>query len=205
MKLFVIGATGGVGQAVVKQAIAQGHNVTAYVRDRNKVNHAPHANLTIVQGDGTDLYEITNALKGHDAVICTVGSKGLKASTIMSDITYNLVKAMQTNKVSRIVYCASAGIHREIPGIMGKLIMFLLRHPLKDHQKSYHVLEESGLDYTVVRPMGLVNEERIEPYRVVGHKISPPSSKISRAAVAHFMLQAVVSEEYIKQSMGLSY
>jgi|GEM_PF-1148670 len=205
MKLFIIGATGGVGKEAVRQALSKGHEVTAYVRDKNKLVHEAHNNLSIVQGDGLDLDTMTAAMKGHDAIICTVGSKGLKASSTMSDIVKNLIVAMKQNQISKIIYCASAGIHREVPGVMGKLIMFLLRNPLKDHRRSYEMLKESGLDYTVVRPMGLADEDRIEPYQIVGHKVSPPSTKISRAAVAHFMLEAVESTKYNKQSIGLSY
>lgn len=204
MKLFVIGATGGVGKAVLKQALNKGHKVTAYVRDSNKVQ-STHENLTVVQGDGLDLAAMTKAMAGHDAVICAVGSQGLKASTTMSDIVRNLIEAMSNNHISKIVYCASAGIHKEIPGLMGKFVMFLLRNPLKDHSLSYTYLTQSGLNYTVVRPMGLVDEEKVEPYQVVGDKVSPPSSKISRHAVAHFMLKAVESNDYDKQSIGLSY
>lgn len=205
MKIFIIGATGGVGKAVVQQALNKGYEVTAYVRDTTKLAHIEDQNLKIVQGDGLDGESIKEAMKGHDAVICTVGTQGLKASTLMSDIVKHLIAAMKENHISKIVYCASTGIHKEIPGLMGKFIMFLLRNPLKDHSLSYKYLVESGLDFTVVRPMGLVDEDKVEPYQIVGDKISPPSSKISRKAVAHFMVDAVASEKYKKQSVGLSY
>lgn len=205
MKLFIIGATGGVGKAAVQQALNKGYEVTAYVRDKSKLAHITDNNLTLVQGDGLDLSAIKEAMKGHDGVICTVGTQGLKASTLMSDIVKNLIAAMKENQITKIVYCASAGIHKEIPGLMGKSIMFLLRNPLKDHSLSYQYLSESGLDYTVVRPMGLVDEDKIEPYQIVGDKVNPPSSKISRKAVAHFIVDAVGSDKYNKQSIGLSY
>ena len=41
MKILVIGATGATGKEIVNQALAQGHNVTALVRDASKARFAP--------------------------------------------------------------------------------------------------------------------------------------------------------------------
>ena len=204
MKLFVIGATGGVGKEILKQALEAGHEVTAYVRNASKVD-ITHQLLHIVTGDGLDLDNLSHAVAGHDAVICTVGNNGMKPTTLMSDVVRNLIQAMKQQQVGKIVYCASAGIHKELPGVMGKMVMFMLKNPLADHTRSYELLEKSGLEWTVVRPMGLTNEDKRGPYQKFAHLQPPTSQKISRAAVAHFMLEAVTTEAYNQQSIGLSY
>ncbi|URN95396.1 MAG: SDR family oxidoreductase [Candidatus Pristimantibacillus lignocellulolyticus] len=203
MKLFVIGATGGVGKEVVKQALEAGYEVTAFVRDPSKVS-VEHAHLQIVQGDGLDKNSVITAMQGHDAVICTIGGKNLGASTLMSTVTQHLIEGMKQHNIERIVYCASAGIHKELKGMMGKLAMFVLRKVLADHTKAYGSLVASKLRWTIARPMSLTNGPLVGTYSEVLHGGAPKGYNIARADVATFMLKAVQDNQYIEQSVGLS-
>lgn len=72
MNLLVFGATGGTGRALVRQALDQGHAVTAFARDPNKIT-IRHENLSIVQGDILDYNSVEAAVKGHDAVVSALG------------------------------------------------------------------------------------------------------------------------------------
>ncbi|MCR8659857.1 NAD(P)-dependent oxidoreductase [Paenibacillus endoradicis] len=203
MKLFVIGATGGVGKEVVKQALDKGYEVTAFVRDPSKLV-MEHAHLHIVQGDGLDKNSVITAMEGHDAVICTVGGKNLGTTTLMSTVTKHLIEGMKQHNIDRIVYCASAGIHKELKGIMGKLITFVLRKVLADHTKVYESLVASKLHWTIARPMSLTNGPLLGSYNEVLHGGSPKGYSIARADVAVFMLKAVEDNQYLEQSVGLS-
>jgi len=203
MKLFVIGATGGVGKEVVKQALDVGYEVTAFVRDPSKLLVA-HTHLHIVQGDGLDKDSLITALEGHDAVICTVGGKNLGASTLMSTVTNHLIEGMKQHNIDRIVYCASAGIHKELKGMMGKLITFLLRKVLADHTQAYESLVASKLRWTIARPMSLTNGPLLGSYNEVLNGGAPKGYSIARADVAAFMIKAVQDNQYVEQSVGLS-
>ena len=78
MKLIVFGATGGTGQHIVQQALAQGHMATAFVRNPAKFG-VSHPNLRIVQGDVMDTVAVERAMPGHDAVLAahaTAGARG---------------------------------------------------------------------------------------------------------------------------------
>ncbi|EIM06052.1 hypothetical protein A1A1_13117 [Planococcus antarcticus DSM 14505] len=50
MKIIVFGATGGVGQFVVKQAVESGFEVTTFVRTPTKLE-GTHENLTVIKRD----------------------------------------------------------------------------------------------------------------------------------------------------------
>lgn len=67
MKIALIGATGFVGSALLKEAVARGHSVTALVRNPAKV--ATDANVKAVQVDVNDVPALTAQLAGHDVVI----------------------------------------------------------------------------------------------------------------------------------------
>jgi len=52
----------------------------------------------------------------------------------LARVTDALVPALKANAISRVVYLASAGIDKEIPGIAGTVVTFMLRKPLRDHR-----------------------------------------------------------------------
>ncbi|MBD3886082.1 NAD(P)H-binding protein [Phormidium tenue FACHB-886] len=62
MKLVIFGATGSIGRQLVQQALEQGHIVTAFVRDRAKLDDQ-HQNLKVVQGDVLNLEEVERGVK----------------------------------------------------------------------------------------------------------------------------------------------
>jgi putative NADH-flavin reductase len=72
MNVLIFGATGGTGRALVRQALAQGHVVTAFVRDLKKIK-TRHQNLRVVQGDILDYESVEAAVKNQDAVVSALG------------------------------------------------------------------------------------------------------------------------------------
>src|SRR4051794_23817215 len=72
MKLFVIGATGRTGQEIVQQALARGHQVTAFFRSPENIT-AKSERLTVLKGNVLDENQLFNAMQNHDAVISTLG------------------------------------------------------------------------------------------------------------------------------------
>ena len=74
MKLLIFGATGGTGRALVEQALAQGHSVTAFARDPAKVR-TTHQNLTVSQGNMLDPSSVEAAVQGQDAVLSALGTR----------------------------------------------------------------------------------------------------------------------------------
>jgi putative NADH-flavin reductase len=67
MKIALIGATGFVGSAILKEALDRGHEVTAIARNPEKIN--VQNNLTIVKGDVMDSDNLAKVLKGNDVVV----------------------------------------------------------------------------------------------------------------------------------------
>lgn len=204
MKLIVFGATGGTGKEVVKQALADGHEVTAFIRNPIKMSNE-HPLLTIVQGDALSTKDVGNALTGHEAVISCLGSNGLKETNILTEMTKNILNGMKTHNIERIAYVASAGINKEIPGLTGKLSQFILRNVLKDHGDAVEEIKKQGVHYTIARPMQLTTQPLSKTYRQDTHSIPVKGRKIGRADVAHFLLQSVVQGKHMNESIGLAY
>lgn len=204
MKIIVFGATGGVGKSVVQQSLHAGLEVTAFVRTPSKLE-IKHENLKAIQGDAFSSAEVSAAIAGHDAVISCLGSNtGMKKSEEIQSMTKNIVEGMKENNVDRIVYTASAGVHNELTGIMGKVIMQLLKNALNDHRAAVGHIQDAGLNYTIVRPMGLSDKEFTGKYREDVSGVPAKSSSIPRADVAHFIVKALTDSSYENSSIGLA-
>src|SRR5438045_7329967 len=94
LRLLVIGATGGTGREIVQQALGQGHQVTAFVRDPAKLQ-IEHANLRVAKGDVLDYATVESAMRGQDAVLCALGHKRFFGPTrIQSEGMRNILRAM---------------------------------------------------------------------------------------------------------------
>ncbi|MEH2279560.1 MAG: SDR family NAD(P)-dependent oxidoreductase [Nostoc sp.] len=77
MKIFVVGATGGIGREVVEQPLAAGHKVTSVARTPSDVQHH-HEGLQVVQGDVMQLESLTEAIANCDAVLSALGIIGFR-------------------------------------------------------------------------------------------------------------------------------
>lgn len=204
MKIIVFGATGGVGREVLRQAAENGHIITAFVRTPAKLD-IKHENLTVIQGDAFNPGEVAAAIAGHDAIVSCLGSsKGMKKSTELQEMTKNIVAGMEANGVQRILYTASAGIHKELTGVSGKLMMTMLKNALTDHGAAVAEIQSHGLIYTIVRPMGLTNGAFTGNYREAAEGVPEKSMSIPRADVAHFIVKALTDDRYKNSSIGLA-
>ncbi|MGC2637567.1 MAG: NAD(P)H-binding protein, partial [Acidobacteriaceae bacterium] len=73
MKIVVFGASGGTGQELLKQGVAAGHEVTAFVRDPKSVTGGER--LRVVVGDARDAKAVALAIAGQDAVLSALGAR----------------------------------------------------------------------------------------------------------------------------------
>lgn len=207
MKIIVFGATGTIGQHVIKQAIADGHTVTAFARNTSKIKQH-HQRLNKVTGDVMEPLSINASIAGHDAVIVVLGA-GRKGG-VRSVGTHNVITAMKAHDIKRLICQSSLGVgdSRVNLNFFWKYIMFglLLRPAYADHELQEQYVRESDLDWTIVRPGAFTDGERTGKYK---HGILAIEEKhalaVSRADVAEFLLQQVSDLNYLHQSPGLSY
>jgi putative NADH-flavin reductase len=192
---------------MVKQALEQGHTVTAFARDPAKLG-MEHPNRRVVQGDAMDPAAVGKAMPGQDAVGCALGA-GAKG-TIRSEGTRNIIRAMEQAGVRRLVCQSSLGVgdSRGNLNFFWKHIMFglLLRQAYADHVRQESAVMRSRLDWTIVRPGAFTDGPRTGAYRhgFAGndHAIT---HKISRADVADFVLKQLTDRTYLRKTPALSY
>jgi uncharacterized protein YbjT (DUF2867 family) len=168
MKLLVFGATGGTGRELVKQALAHGCEVTAFVRDPAKLGDITHASLHVARGDVLDPALVEKAVPGHDAVLCSIGA-GAERTTVRENGTRNIVEAMEKVGVRRLICQSSLGVgdSRTNVGFFTKYVIVpvFLRHAFADHERQEAVVKQSALVWTIVRPPHLKDGPHTGTYR----------------------------------------
>ncbi|MBT8294593.1 MAG: SDR family oxidoreductase [Eudoraea sp.] len=209
MKLLVIGGTGKTGRELIKQGLAQGHVITAVVRKPEKIKYS-HPNLYVAKGDVLIPESLERVIKGQDAVLSALGHKQfIIKTTILSRGTKNIVSAMSGNQVKRFICITSLGINdsKFKLGLYYTLftIPFILYFYFLDKSKQEKIITDSGLEWTIVRPGQLTNGKKRTNYKHgsnVGHYIL--TKMISRADVAHFMLNILNTNTYLKNTVGIT-
>jgi len=103
LRILVIGATGGTGRELVRQALELGHEVTALVRNPARLK-IDNPNLRIVKGNVLDYAAVESAMRGQNAVLCALGHKRwFYPNKILSNGTGNILRAMKTCDVPRLI------------------------------------------------------------------------------------------------------
>ncbi|MCY6379450.1 NAD(P)-dependent oxidoreductase [Hoeflea prorocentri] len=209
MKVIIFGATGTVGRLFVEQALDEGYHVTAFARHPQKLE-IQHPNLTLTEGNAMDPASVAGAIKGHDAVVITLGSGMSRKSVIRSVGTANIIAGMKRHGVRRLVCQSTLGAHESWGNLnfFWKRIMFgaLLRPVFKDHELQEDLVRQSGLDWTLVRPSAFTDGPARGTYREdFGSNDRSLSLKIPRADVAAFLRRQLSDGRYLNRAVGVSY
>ncbi|HEX2897180.1 MAG TPA: SDR family oxidoreductase [candidate division Zixibacteria bacterium] len=207
MNVLIIGATGGTGRELVKQALERGHSVTALVRKPERANFSD-PKVKIMHGNVLDYESVIRSMEGQDAVLSALGHKRwLGPTKILSEGTKNIIKAMESHNVSRFICETSLSVGESF-GRLGLyytlfVIPIILPFYFWDKRRQEKIIRDSSLKWTIVRPGPLNNRKGRKKYKhgeIVGNYIW--TFGISRADVADFMLNQLTDETYLRKAPG---
>ncbi|MFC1429435.1 NAD(P)-dependent oxidoreductase [Streptacidiphilus sp. N1-3] len=211
MKLTVLGATGGIGGQIVRQALAAGHDVTAVVREKSRLA-LEHPALRVVTADPTDAWALVPFVTGRDAVLSALGPRGRKAVGIASAGTAGALQAMDAAGVRRVVVVSAAPLAPIPDGeslflryVGTPLIRVVLKSLYADLAEMETLLRDSPAEWTSVRPPRLTDKPFTGSYRTVVGGAVPKGMSISRADTAHAMLAMVDDPATFRQPVGVAY
>ncbi|AUD03814.1 NAD(P)-dependent oxidoreductase [Spirosoma pollinicola] len=208
MQLLVVGATGGTGRQIVEQALDRGHFVTAFVRDPAKLS-IQHPNLTVLTGDVLKPDTLLPAIRRQDAVLCSLGSRPGQKDEAVAEGTKNLIAVMKQAGVKKLLVVSSLGVGTsyEEASLPSKLfIKTFLSGVIAEKEKQEQFVQESNLDWTIVRPTILTNGALTGELRLGEHL---PFSlfampRISRADVAAFLLDQLDKDTYLQKAVTIT-
>ncbi|WP_404451066.1 NAD(P)H-binding protein [Virgibacillus necropolis] len=206
MNIMILGATGRVGQKIAEFALADQHDVIAFVRTPEKLNLTGD-NLTVIKGNVLDEMALNEAMKDVDFVISALNTD--KNNTLSRSMPH-IVEAMEKNQLSRIVTIGTAGIldSRTEAGLYRFQSSETKRRQTsaaEDHLATFHCLEKSNLDWTVVCPTYLPDGVAEGNYRV-GRNVLPENGKrISVGDTAEFAYSLIDNNDFLKARVGIAY
>lgn len=203
MKIVLIDATGNVGSRILKEALNRGHQVTAVVRNPEKLPQ--HPNLAARKGDISLGAVAAALLSGHDAVISSVRFKDLRARPV--------IDAVRAAGVKRLLVVGGAGTLEVAPGVQ------LLDTPqfpaaYKPEASAGHeflntLRSAQDLEWTYLSPSALlVVGERTGKFRVGGDQLlqdAAGESKISMEDLAVAMIDELEKPRHVRQRFTVGY
>jgi uncharacterized protein YbjT (DUF2867 family) len=215
MKILVVGATGGSGQAAVKSLLAAGHEVTAFSRHADRLPAA--ARLRRVNGDVLEPSAIDEAVRGHDAVVVTLGitENALRvrllgsASTpldVRSRGTRHTIAAMRRHGVRRLVVQTSFGVgdtRSRLPWLYRLMFGLLLKPQIADTEVQEREVRASGLDWVLVQPVNLTDAV-LDDAPFASEQGDTRTMKVARLQVGRFLADAVQGKGFVGRSVALS-
>ncbi len=210
MKLTLLGVTGSTGAALLAQALAHGHEVTAVARTPAKVT-ASAPNLKVVAGDVMAPDTLEAPFAGAEAIISCVGvaspMQARKGTTVYSTGTRNIVEAMQKAGARRLIVVSSAGVAaRKGAPLLYKLIVkpYFLEPAYRDMRLMEAFLRASDVDWTIVRPPYLSGDGLRTDYRLQADSNFDDDKALPRSSLAHFLLAEAEQPRFIRHVVAIS-
>lgn len=193
--ILILGAYGQIAQYATGLFLERTDaHLTLYLRHAKRLQQLKDNNrITIIEGDATDTNKLNQAMIGQDVVYANL-SGDMKAQA------QAIITTMNNHDIRRLIFISSMGIYGEIPRQNYNPIL----NPYRD---SAALIEQSGLDYTIIRPEWLNNHDEInygttqknEPFKNA-------NATVSRKSVADLVVKLATTADFgIKQSLGVHH
>lgn len=201
----LLGATGRTGRPLLDLLLQEGHEVHALVRSEQH-GLPDHPHLTVIQGDATDVEDLERVVQGTSAVFSCLGTD---QKQILSVAIPHLVTKMKEQQIDRIVFVGTAGIldASDEPGKYRFQSSESRRRSTvaaEDHLKAYLTLKDADVDYTVICPTQLVEEEAIEDVLIESNRFTQDTGPIPRINVARFAYEVYTEDLFHRERVGIA-
>lgn len=186
-KVTIIGASGSLAPAVI-EAIEKQEDIqlTLFVRSKRRLHQSIADKHTVIEGDAMNPDIVRDAIAGRDIVYINLAGN-------LEAMGRNIVKAMLENGVKRVIAISSIGIY-EKP----------LRSILVPYRKLADMIEDAGLDYTILRPDWFTDGNEVD-YALTKKGEPETGRAISRKSIAAFISLLIEHPEmHVNENLGIS-
>lgn len=196
--VLILGASGQIARWVVAAlAPKRGMHLTLFVRNPSKLE-APPANARIVRGDALNRKDLDAAVAGQDIVYANLTGADIDKQA------KSIVESMEAAGVKRLAFVLALGIYGEVPGKFGKWNAQMIGEDLKPFRRAGDAIESSHLDYTLIRPAWLMDEDEVD-YETTQRDEPFKGTVVSRKSVASFITEVIASPRlHIQENVGIN-
>ncbi len=197
--VLILGASGQIAQWVITSLAAEKNlQQTLLLRNPKKLTGKEPANARVVIGNVLDRNLLKEAVASQDIVYANLTGEDLdkQADAVIS--------AMKATGVTRMIFVLSLGIYNEVPGAFGKWNNAIIGEDLKPFRRAADAIEASGLDYTILRPAWLTDEDEVD-YEITEKGRPFKGTVVSRRSVGDLISEVILHpERHIGENLGVN-
>ncbi|WP_125768875.1 SDR family oxidoreductase [Lapidilactobacillus wuchangensis] len=200
VKVTILGAHGQIARLALKDLLADDQvQLTLFLRQASRLAKVETGNATIIDGDAANAADLTKAIAGQDLVYANLAGGNIEAQA------KQVVAAMDQAGVKRLIWISTLGIYDEVPGAFGKWNHQMLDDGyLPTYAAAAKVIENSDLDYTIIRPAWLDNKAETD-YELTQKGEPFKGTEVSRQSVAAYVQHLIDHpQEQIRHSVGIN-
>ena len=200
MKILILGAAGQISKMLINRLLQETDaELVLYARNANRrIANSDPSRITIVDGDFNDSAKLLEAMEG----VAIVYLNDMNSP----ETTQTIVDAAKKSGVAKIIGATILGIYDEVIGEFGKWNARMVGcSGTNRHKESAKIIEDSGIDFTLLRLTWLYNQEDNERY-MVSQKGEPfIGAQVARQAVARLIMDIIENPAiYSNKSLGVS-
>lgn len=213
MKIALIGATGFVGAAILQEALNRGHEVTAIVRNPEKLQ--AHRKLRAQRGDVYNEQEVARLVAGHDAVISAFNPGWTNPDIYQQQVrgTRAIINGVKKSGITRLLFVGGAGSLEVSPGVQSvDLPAFPPEYKqgaLATREALELLRQETGLDWSFLSPSAdLFSGQRTGRFRLGTDQLLKDAAGQSRISVQDYAMAMIDEAEkptHIRQRFTVGY
>jgi uncharacterized protein YbjT (DUF2867 family) len=197
--VLILGANGGTAREIIPRLLEQDDvKLTLFLRDAGRMQGYRSDRVDVVEGDARNPDDLSAAIRGQHIVVSTMGGMDL------GEKTATLVAVMQEMGVRRIIAISAGGIYDELPEPFNTWDLEMVGYTRPINLKTADVIENSSLDYTILRPVWLTD------HPATGFELTKKGgafqgTETSRASLAQFVFDVVAKPaRYVNENLGIS-
>ena len=215
MEVLLIGANKGLGYQVLKELLSKKITVNCLIRRKGLINFESKY-LNLFYGDATNLSDLKKSIGNSECIISTINvqrknifpwSRLTNSKTTISDFAKNSI-IVSEDKINRIITISAWGVGEsmeKIPKLFKFLIKFSnLKYPYIDHDIHEKVIENSNLNWTIIRPTALTNETKYHDIEEFKGKRKINKITIGRKSLAKYVVKIIDDKYFYRKKITVS-
>ena len=197
--VLILGASGQIAQWVTAALAERSDSaLTLLLRNPKKLSGTEPPNAKVVIGSALDKKLLEQILPGQDIVYANLTGDDIDLQA------RSIIAAMRAAGVARLIFVLSLGIYDEVPGKFGEWNNATIGEDLKPFRRAADAIEASGLDYTIVRPAWLTDEDEVD-YELTTRHEPFKGTVVSRKSVADVIVKLVEQPQlHVGGSLGVN-
>ncbi|WP_462421271.1 NAD(P)H-binding protein [Salinicoccus sp. Marseille-QA3877] len=200
MKIAILGAAGQISRILTERLRDEtDHEIVLFARNGNqRLAAVDSGRERIINGDFNDTEKLKQAIDGADVVYLNE----------MADDsgTENIIDVMEHSRVERLVAASVLDIYDDVAGRFGRWNESIIGSlpVMQVHKEKAQSVENSSLDYTLLRLTWLYNDPENESYSTTDKGDPFVGARITREAVARMVMDIIGnSAKYSRESPGV--